>query len=158
MGPLFCHYQNSMAPSYTANSVLIALPILMGSVMRIPLGMLTDKYGSRIVMSCLLLGCSIIAASAYFVQNYALLLVVGFFYGMCGTSFAVGIAQTTRWYPARKQGLALAMFGTGNVGPVLVALFAAKDYPVMVWRGLASDFPGLCSSHSLSCHLFTSLP
>ncbi len=126
MGPLSAIIKTQWHLSYTANSVLIALPILMGSVMRIPMGMLTDKYGGRIVMSCLLLGCSIIAASAYFVQNYALLLVVGFFYGMCGTSFAVGIAQTTRWYPARKQGLALAIFGTGNVGTVLAALFAAK--------------------------------
>ena len=126
MGPLSSIIKTQWNLSYTANSVLIALPILMGSVMRVPMSMLTEKYGGRIVMSCLLLGSSLIAASAYFVQNYALLLVVGFFYGMCGTSFAVGIAQVTRWYPARKQGLALAIFGTGNVGTVLAALFAAK--------------------------------
>ena len=126
MGPLSSIIKTQWNLSYTANSVLMALPILMGSVMRIPMGMLTDRYGGRIVMSSLLLGTSIIASLAFFVQSYWLLLVVGFFYGMCGTSFAVGIAQVSRWYPAHKQGLALAIFGSGNVGTVLAALFAAK--------------------------------
>ena len=126
MGPLSSVIKTQWDLSYTANSVLIAIPILMGSVMRIPMGMLTDKYGGRIVMSGLLLFTSLVAACGFFVNSYGLLLVVGFFYGMCGTSFAVGIAQVSRWYPAHNQGLALAIFGTGNVGTVLAALFAAK--------------------------------
>lgn len=126
MGPLSSIIKDQWDLSYTANSVLIAIPILMGSVMRIPMGMLTDKYGGRIVMSGLLMFTAIVAACGYFVNSYWLLLVVGFFYGICGTSFAVGIAQVTRWYPAHNQGLALAIFGTGNVGTTLAALFAAK--------------------------------
>ena len=133
MGPLSSIIKTQWGLSYTANSVLIAIPILMGSVMRIPMGMLTDRYGGRIVMRGLLLFCSIVASLGFFVQSYSLLLVVGFFYGICGTSFAVGNAQVTRWYPAHNQGLALAIFGTGNVGTTLAALFAAKM--TMSWFG-----------------------
>jgi len=77
-------------------------------------------------MSGLLLFASLVAALGWFVDSYAGLLVIGFFYGICGTSFAIGIAQVTRWYPAHNQGLALAIFGSGNVGTVLATLFAAK--------------------------------
>ena len=144
MGPLSSFIFNTqwfLSLSYMSLSVLITIPILVGSVMRIPMGMLTDKYGGRIVMSGLLLFSSLVAALGWFVDGYTGLLIIGFFYGMCGTSFAVGIAQVTRWYPVHNQGLALAIFGSGNVGTVLATLFAAKMVKGWFGRDWHPAFP-----------------
>ena len=104
--------------------IAIAFPVLLGSLGRIPLGLLTDRYGGRIVyiwtmvlaiIPCVLLG---------FVNAYWQLLVLGFFVGIGLASFAVGAAFTSRWYPPQKQGSALGIYGAGNIGQSL-AVFGA---------------------------------
>lgn len=103
---------------------LLGIPVLTGSIFRLPMGILTDKYGGKWVFSLLLLFCAI---PMYFLSNvnsfwgFALL---SFGYGMAGTGFAVGIAYTSVWYPPKWQGTALGTFGAGNAGAAITTLLA----------------------------------
>lgn len=102
-------------------SIAIALPVLLGSIGRIPLGMLTDRFGGRIVFS-LVMAFSIVPAVAMgFVSSYAQLLIAGFFAGVALASFSVGVGFVSRWYSPQTQGAALGIYGAGNIGQSLAA-------------------------------------
>src|SRR5690349_7694313 len=102
--------------------LLIAVPVLLGSVIRLPMGMLTDRYGGRLVFGLLLLFISIPAFMLSRAQTYPEMLLWGLLLGMAGTSFSVGVAFTSKWFPPEKQGLSLGIYGAGNIGQSL-ALF-----------------------------------
>ncbi len=103
---------------------LLGVPILTGSIMRLPLGILTDKFGGKPVFSTLLLLCSIPYFLLYFTDSYWMYLTLSMFFGMVGTSFAVGIAYTSVWYPKNWQGRALGIFGMGNAGAAITTFVA----------------------------------
>ena len=93
-------------------ALLVAIPILTGSILRVPIGILTDRVGGRLVFTGLLV---VTAIPTYFVSRasgYTELVVLAFFVGLAGTSFAVGIAWVSAWYPAERQGFALGVLGT----------------------------------------------
>ncbi len=102
-------------------SLAVALPVLLGSLGRIPLGMLTDRFGGRIVFSVVMV-CSIIPAFLMgTVSDYHHLLLYGFFIGIALASFSVGVAFVSGWYSAQRQGYALGVYGAGNIGQSLAA-------------------------------------
>ena len=103
---------------------LLGIPILTGSVMRLPLGILTDKYGGKYVFSLLLLLCSVPLFLLPFANSFFMFAVLSFFFGMVGTSFAVGIGFTSVWYPKEWQGRALGIFGMGNAGAAITTFMA----------------------------------
>ena len=105
-------------------SIALAVPVLLGSLGRIPLGILTDRFGGRRVFIAVM-ACSIVPAVAMgFVSSYAQLLVIGFFIGIALASFSVGVAFTSRWFPPQSQGRALGIYGAGNIGQSLAAFGA----------------------------------
>ncbi len=103
---------------------LIGIPILTGSVLRLPLGILTDKIGGKPVF----LGSMIFAAASLFLTSFAsgftMFLICGLLFGIAGATFAVGIAYSSVWFPKEKQGTALGIFGVGNAGSAITTLFA----------------------------------
>lgn len=102
-------------------SIAVAVPVLLGSLGRIPLGMLTDRYGGRIVFSAVM-GFSIVPAVAIgHVTSFAALLIFGFLIGVALASFSVGVAFSSGWYPPSRQGTALGVYGAGNIGQSLAA-------------------------------------
>jgi MFS transporter, NNP family, nitrate/nitrite transporter len=103
---------------------LLGIPILTGSVMRLPIGILTDKYGGKYVFSFLLLLCSIPLFLLPFANSFFMFAVLSFLFGMVGTSFAVGIGFTSIWYPKEWQGRALGIFGMGNAGAAITTFVA----------------------------------
>ncbi|WP_292009743.1 MFS transporter [Chryseobacterium sp.] len=120
---------------------LLGIPILTGSVMRLPLGILTDKFGGQKVFSILLLLCSIPLFLLYFAQSYWVYFFLSALFGMVGTAFAVGVAFTSAWYPKEWQGRALGIFGMGNAGAALTTFFAptllnylSESNPENGWR------------------------
>jgi MFS transporter, NNP family, nitrate/nitrite transporter len=118
----------SLTASQTA--LLVAVPVLLGSLARLPMGMLTDRFGGRLVFTALL-GFSALAAFVVPLTNsYSALLVAAFFIGMAGSSFAVGAAFVSRWTPSARQGTALGIYGLGTMGQSL-AVFAG---PVVASR------------------------
>ena len=121
--------------SFVQKSVLIAIPVLLGSMGRLPMGILADKFGGRMVFGVLLLFCLIPAVGASLTHSYVSLNPWGFLIGCGGTSFSVGIAFTSKWFPPEQQGTALGIYGMGNIGQS-IAVFGAPALVVFTgdWR------------------------
>ncbi len=142
---------------------LIGTPVLTGSITRLPVGILTDKYGGRIVYGTLML----LAAVPMFLMSYAdsylgfLLGSLGF--GLSGASFAVGIAYTSVWFRREHQGTALGIFGAGNAGAALTSVFAPKALRALThagedlerWRLLPQYYAGMLVIMAVLFFLFT---
>ena len=108
--------QKQLGLSGTEFGLLTALPVLSGSLVRVPLGIWTDRYGGRIVMT-MLMACTVPAiwAMAYATQ-YWHFLVIGLFVGLAGGAFSVGTPYVARWFPKSRQGMAMGVYGAGNSG------------------------------------------
>ncbi len=117
-------------------SWLSAVAILNGSLWRLLAGILTDRYGGRVVFTVMLLFTSIPAYLVSQATSYQALLLYAFLVGFAGNAFSVGIAWNAAWFPREQQGFALGMFGAGNVGasvtkfigPVIIASVPAAGY------------------------------
>ncbi|MEN9436014.1 MAG: putative nitrate transporter NarT [Pseudomonadota bacterium] len=150
----------------TEFGLLTAMPVLSGSLIRVPLGIWTDRFGGRIVMAVLLA----ITVPAIWMMAYATeywhFLVIGLVLGLAGGAFSVGTPYVARWFPKNKQGMAMGVFGAGNSGaavnkfvaPVILVAFGwtmvPKVYAVIMlgtlivfWLGSASDPKHLVPSH-----------
>lgn len=103
---------------------LIGIPVLTGAIFRLPLGLATDKWGGRIVYGLLLIFTAIPMFMVSFCDSYWSFFIAGLGFGFAGTSFAVGIAYTSVWFPKNQQGTALGIFGAGNAGAALTSLGA----------------------------------
>lgn len=103
---------------------LLGVPVLVGSVFRLPVGILTDKFGGKRVMATILFFCAIPMFFLSQANGFISFLLLSFGFGLAGTSFAAGVAYTCLWYPKTKQGTALGIFGAGNMGAALTTLLA----------------------------------
>ncbi len=103
---------------------LIGIPVLTGSIMRLPLGMLTDRFGGRPVYATLMLLCAVPMYLLSHIDSYGGYLLASLGFGLTGTSFAVGIAFSSVWFSRERQGTALGIFGAGNAGAALTAMGA----------------------------------
>ena len=109
--------------SASQTALLVAIPVLLGSLARLPMGMLTDRFGGRLVFSALLAFSGLAAFIVSLTSRYGALLAAAFLIGMAGSSFAVGAAFVSRWTPPARQGTALGIYGLGTMGQSL-AVFA----------------------------------
>lgn len=103
---------------------LLGIPVLTGSVFRLPAGMLADRYGGKPVFGLLLLLCAAPMFLLAFADDFLSFALCSFGFGLTGVSFSIGIAFTSVWYPKRYQGTALGLFGAGNAGAALTTLAA----------------------------------
>jgi len=103
---------------------LMGVPVLTGSLFRLPAGMLTDKFGGKPVYGGLLLLSAFPMFLVSRADSFVEFLLCGFGFGLTGVSFAIGIAFSSVWYPRKLQGTALGIFGAGNAGAALTTLFA----------------------------------
>jgi NNP family nitrate/nitrite transporter-like MFS transporter len=132
IAPLGKRFQDDLDLSNTRTLVLTAVPVVLGSLLRIPVGALTDRLGGRVMFPVVLAVSAIPAAIFGFVDGYAALIVVGFFLGIAGSSFAVGVPFVAGWYAKERQGFALGVYGMGNIGTA-VAAFGAPA--IVDWLG-----------------------
>lgn len=141
---------------------LLGIPVLTGSLMRLPMGILTDKYGGRIVYSTLLILASVPLFLLPFAVNFWMFALLSFMFGMVGTSFAVGVAYTSLWYPKEWQGRALGIFGMGTAGasitpfiaPSMLKYFSESD-PVNGWKYLPVIYGGVLLTMGIIFILFS---
>lgn len=124
----------------TQFGLLVATPILTGSISRIFLGIWTDQFGGRRVFSAVMFFAAIAVWLISTVSTYPMFLLAALGVGLAGGSFAVGIAYTSKWFDADHQGTALGIFGMGNVGAA-VTNFAAPFILVAVgWEKTAQVY------------------
>ncbi len=102
---------------------LMGIPVLTGAVFRLPAGILTDKFGGKPVFFSVLRLCAIPLFLLFWADSYLIYALCSFGFGLAGTTFAVGIAYTSVWYPKKWQGRALGIFGAGNAGAAITTLF-----------------------------------
>jgi NNP family nitrate/nitrite transporter-like MFS transporter len=120
----------------TEFGLLVATPILTGSLVRLPLGLLTDRYGGRVVY---LIQMILVAISTYglaFADQYWQYLAIGLCVGLAGGSFAIGIAYTSAWFQKERQGTVLGIFGAGNTGAAVNIFAAPLIIVAMGWRAV----------------------
>jgi NNP family nitrate/nitrite transporter-like MFS transporter len=146
----------------TEFGLLMATPVLTGSLIRVPLGIWTDKYGGRIVMATLMAA----TVPAIYMMSYATaywhFLTIGLFVGLAGGSFSVGTPYVARWFPKNQQGFAMGIYGAGNSGaavnkfvaPALVVAFGWSTVP-LVYASIMAGTVALfwMFSHSDPAHL-----
>ncbi len=117
----------------TEFGLLMAMPVLTGSLVRVPLGIWTDRYGGRIVMTLLMA----VTVPAIFLMSYATaywhFLVIGLFVGLAGGSFSVGTPYVARWFPKNRQGLAMGVYGAGNSGAAVNKFIAPALLVAFGW-------------------------
>jgi MFS transporter, NNP family, nitrate/nitrite transporter len=127
LGPLGPDLQDALKLSDFQESAMVAVPVLLGSLMRIPLGWLTDRLGGRLVFTALLVYTPLpLIVLAIWHSSLGVLLVFGFLLGFAGASFAVGVPFVNGWYAAERQGMALGVYGMGMGGTVLAGLTAPR--------------------------------
>ena len=118
----------------TQFGLLAATPVLTGSLTRLPLGMLTDRFGGRIVLFLLMLSTVIPIYMISLATQYWQFLVIGLFVGLAGGSFSVGIAYVAKWFDKNNQGLAMGIFGAGNAGAALTKFIAPAIVVAFGWQ------------------------
>ncbi len=118
--------------SATEKSLLIAIPVLLGSIGRLFAGLLADRFGGRVVFSALLVFSALPAIAIGLSNSFTQLLIFGLLLGIAGTTFPVGVGFTSKWFAPEKQGTALGVYGMGNIGQSIAVFFA----PVLaLWLG-----------------------
>jgi NNP family nitrate/nitrite transporter-like MFS transporter len=118
----------------TEFGLLMAMPVLTGSLVRVPLGIWTDRYGGRIVMALLMA----VTVPAIWLMTYATaywhFLVIGLFVGLAGGSFSVGTPYVARWFPRNRQGFAMGVYGAGNSGAAVNKFIAPALLVAFGWQ------------------------
>lgn len=117
-------------------ALLVAIPVLTGALLRIPVGVIADRIGGRNTMMGLLLITAIPVYLLSRVQSYEMALVIALAIGLAGTSFAAGVAWVSAWYPPERKGFALGIFGMGNIGASVTQIFAPTLITLVAVGGL----------------------
>jgi NNP family nitrate/nitrite transporter-like MFS transporter len=123
-----------LALNETEFGLLVATPVLTGSLIRLPLGMWTDKFGGRIVFFILMISTVVPIWLIGQATDFLHFLITGLFVGLAGGSFSVGIAYVARWFPKQQQGFAMGIFGAGNTGAALTKLIAPVIVVTFGWQ------------------------
>lgn len=121
----------------TQFGLLIAMPVLSGSLIRVNLGVLTDQIGGRRVFTLVMLCAAAATWLLVYASAYWQFLVAALFIGIAGGSFSVGIAYVSKWFPSERQGTALGVFGAGNVGSAVTKLLAPMVMVAYGWTAVA---------------------
>ncbi len=128
--------------SDTKFGLLIGTPILTGSLIRIVLGVWTDRYGGRLVYTATMLAAALATVLLAFADTYSEMLLAALGVGLAGGSFAVGVTYVSQFFPPNKQGTALGIFGAGNVGAAVTKFLAPFVLLAWGWQAVALIWAG----------------
>lgn len=120
----------------TQFGLLAATPVLTGSLVRVPLGIWTDKFGGRVVLFSLMLACVAPIWLISYATEYWHFLALGLFVGLAGGSFSVGTPYVARWFQPERRGLAMGILGAGNSGSALTKFVAPPIIAAFGWQML----------------------
>jgi len=137
LGPLGTYIAEDLGLGPAEKGMLTALPLLGGSLFRLVLGPLADRFGGRKVgLAGMLITLLPLALGWLWASSLSQLYMVGILLGVAGASFAVALPMASRWYPPEHQGLAMGIAGAGNSGTLLATLFAPRLAERLGWHGV----------------------
>lgn len=138
LGPLMVYIAKAMNIPVEQKLTLVAIPVLSGAILRIPMGILADTIGSKltgtIAQVIMIVGC--VYAWLFGLANPEQVAIFGALLGLGGASFSVALPQASRWYPPHLQGIVMGIAGAGNMGVVLDTLFAPTIAEHFGWQGV----------------------
>jgi NNP family nitrate/nitrite transporter-like MFS transporter len=136
-GALGVYIASEFSLSATEKGLLVALPILAGALLRVPMGIASDRFGPKKTGATGLVLTAIPLLAAWLGgKSFGEMLLAGSMLGVAGASFAVALPMASRGYPPRYQGLAMGIAGAGNSGTVIASLFAPRLAEIVGWRGV----------------------
>jgi len=121
----------------TQFGLLVGMPILSGSISRVLFGVWSDQYGGRVVYFFVMIAAAVSTYLLSYADTYYMTLLAALGVGLAGGSFAVGVAYVSKWYPKSRQGIALGIFGVGNVGSGVTSFFAPFVLIAFGWQSVA---------------------
>lgn len=136
-------FRQRLGLSGTETALLVAVPVLLGALARLPMGILADRFGARTVFSVLMMGVAVPVFLVPQADSYRMLLGAAFFLGLAGSSFSVGVSYVSRWSPAATQGSALGVYGVGNIGQSAAVFLGPLLALVIGWERV---FTGLAAA------------
>ena len=145
----------SLGLNETQFGLLAATPILTGSLIRLPLGMLTDKIGGRIVLFVLMVSTVLPIYLISLATEYWHFLLLGLFVGVAGGAFSVGISYVARWFPRQRQGLAMGIFGAGNAGAAVTKFVAPSLVVAYGWQAVPQVYAVAMLAMAILFWIFT---
>jgi len=127
ISPLGAAYRDRLGLTVFQQAVLVAVPVLVGSLGRIPVGALTDRVGARVMFPAVsILTVVPVLFVGLIAETYSAMLIGGFFLGLGGTTFAIGVPLVNSWYPPARRGTALGVFGAGMGGTAISAFTTVR--------------------------------
>jgi MFS transporter, NNP family, nitrate/nitrite transporter len=155
IGALAPTFAQTYGLSAKAKSLMVAIPVLLGALGRIPAGMLADRFGGRRVFAALLILAAIPATFIGVSNNYFQLIGLGLFLGIAGSTFPVGVGFTSKWFTPDQQGTALGVYGMGNIGQS-VAVFGAPMLAIALgsWRPVFFIFASISAIWGIVFYYF----
>src|SRR6516164_6104873 len=139
LSPLGAHFKQALGLSSFQQALIVAVPVIVGALGRIPVGALTDRYGGRLMFPVISFAtiAPVLFLGLVGYQSLAAVLAGGFFLGLGGTSFAIGVPFVNAWFPPARRGLAIGVFGMGMGGTAISALTTVK---LVTAHGTATPF------------------
>ncbi|SMO46189.1 MFS transporter [Paracoccus laeviglucosivorans] len=126
----------------TQFGLLVGMPVLTGSLVRLALGVMTDRLGGRIVYTLTMLAAALATFLLSWATTYPQMLLAALGVGLAGGSFAVGVAYVSRFFDGSRQGTALGIFGVGNVGAAVTKFVAPFVMLAYGWQMTAQVWAG----------------
>ena len=139
----------------TEFGLLVGTPILTGSLTRVFLGVWADQFGGRRVFAAVMVLGAIATFLTSYAHTYAQLLIAALGVGIAGGAFSVGVTYVSKFYPKEQQGLALGIFGAGNVGAAVTKFLAPFVMVAMGWQAVAQVWAGGLAVTAVLFLLFT---
>ncbi|MBI3744419.1 MAG: NarK/NasA family nitrate transporter [Chloroflexi bacterium] len=137
LGALGIHIAESLHLDSFEKGVMVAVPILSGSLLRLPLGVLGDRIGGKRVGMAMLLFLFVPLTIGWQAGNsLSAMMGIGLLLGTAGASFAVALPLASRWYPPERQGLVMGIAAAGNSGTVIANLAAPRLASLMGWHNV----------------------
>ncbi len=153
LSPLGPRFKDLLALSSGQQALLVAVPVIVGSLGRIPAGALTDRFGGRVMFPLISIATIVPVLFIGLLGQHSLgaLLVGGFFLGLGGTTFAIGVPLVNAWFPPERRGFAIGVFGAGMGGTAISALTTVK-----LVKGMGSSAPFLITAAALALYAVVS--
>jgi NNP family nitrate/nitrite transporter-like MFS transporter len=149
LSPLGPRFKEVLHLSGSQQALLVAVPVIVGSLGRIPVGALTDRLGGRVMFPLVSVAtiAPVLFLGLFGQHSFTALLVGGFFLGIAGTSFAIGVPFVNAWYPPHRRGFAIGVFGAGMGGTAISALTTVK-----LVKGVGEQAPFLLTAVALAAY------